>query len=132
MRSGADFCDNSQMTKGLLTTLAVMLACTIVPVAQLLLAPFGPFLGAYFGIRWVDTKGERPLVAAAKFGGVVALASAAILAAIAVTLVSAVAMPGQFIILTWLAVAVFAGYVAVMSTLGGLYRLLKMRMAAGE
>lgn len=127
------FCDDGRMTKGLLTALAVMLACTIVPVAQVLLAPFGPFLGAYYGIRWVDTKGERPLAAAAKFGGVVALASAAILTAMAVALVGTVAMPGKFVILTWLAVAVFAGYVGVMSTLGGMYRLLKMpAAAAGE
>ena len=52
------------MTKGLLTALAVMLICTVIPVAQVLLAPFGPFLGAYFGIRSVAVDAERPLVAA--------------------------------------------------------------------
>lgn len=118
------------MAKGLLTALGVMLVCTIIPVAQFLLAPFGPFLGAYFGIRSVDTTGSAPLVAAAKFGAVVGAASAVILALIAVILMAVVPMPGKFVILTWIAVAVFATYVAGMSTLGGLYRLMKTRSAA--
>ena len=118
------------MTKGLLTALAVMLICTVVPVAQLLLAPFGPFLGAYFGIRGVDTAGEPPLLAAVKFGAVVGAASAAILVVIAIILMAALDLPAKFVILTWIAVAVFSAYVAVMSTLGGLYRLMKQRVAA--
>ena len=118
------------MAKGLLTALGVMLVCTIIPVAQFLLAPFGPFLGAYFGIRSVDTTGSAPLVAAAKFGAVVGAASAVILVMIAVILMAVVPMPGKFVILTWIAVAVFATYVAGMSTLGGLYRLMKARSAA--
>ena len=118
------------MTKGLLTALGVMLICTVVPVAQLLLAPFGPFLGAYFGIRDLDTEGEQPLLAAAKFGAVVSMASAAILVVIAIILLSVLDLPVKFVILTWIAVAVFASYVAVMSTLGGLYRLMKQRTAA--
>ena len=118
------------MAKGLLTALGVMLVCTIIPVAQFLLAPFGPFLGAYFGIRSVDTTGSAPLVAAAKFGAVVGAASAAILVLIAVILMAVVPMPGKFVILTWIAVAVFATYVAGMGTLGGLYRLMKVRSAA--
>ncbi len=118
------------MTKGLLTALGVMLICTVVPVAQLLLAPFGPFLGAYFGIRDIDTAGEQPLLAAAKFGAVVSMASAAILVVIAIILLSVLDLPVKFVILTWIAVAVFASYVAVMSTLGGLYRLMKQRTAA--
>ena len=118
------------MAKGLLTALGVMLICTIIPVAQFLLAPFGPFLGAYFGIRSVDTTGSAPLVAAAKFGAVVGAASAVILALTAVILMAVVPMPGKFVILTWIAVAVFATYVAGMSTLGGLYRLMKTRSAA--
>ena len=118
------------MAKGLLTALGVMLVCTIIPVAQFLLAPFGPFLGAYFGIRSVDTTGSAPLVAAAKFGAVVGAASAVILALTAVILMAVVPMPGKFVILTWIAVAVFATYVAGMSTLGGLYRLMKARSAA--
>ncbi len=118
------------MAKGLLTALGVMLVCTIIPVAQFLLAPFGPFLGAYFGIRSVDTTGSAPLVAAAKFGAVVGAASAVILALIAVILTAVAPMPGRFVILTWIAVAVFATYVAGMSTLGGLYRLMKARSAA--
>ena len=117
------------MTKGLLTALGVMLVCTIIPVAQFLLAPFGPFLGAYFGIRSVDTDGSTPLVAAAKFGVVVGTASGIILVAIALILTLALPMPGRFVALTWIAVAVFATYVAGMSTLGGMYRLMKMRAA---
>ena len=113
------------MTKGLLTALGVMLVCTIIPVAQ----AFGPFLGAYFGIRSVDTDGATPLVAAAKFGAVVGTASGIILVAIAVILTLALPMPGRFVALTWIAVAVFATYVAGMSTLGGMYRLMKMRAA---
>lgn len=119
----------SPLTKGLLTALGVMLVCTIIPVAQLLLAPFGPFLGAYFGIRSVDTTGEQPLLAAAKFGAVVGAASAAILVIIAIVLTVALDMPVKFVILTWIAVAVFSAYVGGMSTLGGLYRLVKQRMA---
>ena len=118
------------MTKGLLTALGVMLICTVVPVAQLFLAPFGPFLGAYFGIRDVDTSGEQPLTAAAKFGALVGAASAAILVVIAIVLTAALDIPTRFIILTWIAVAVFSAYVAVMSALGALYRLMKQRTAA--
>ena len=118
------------MAKGLLTALGVMLVCTIIPVAQFLLAPFGPFLGAYFGIRSVDTAGSAPLVAAAKFGVAVGAASGVILVVIAVILTAALSMPGRFVVLTWIAVAVFATYVAGMSTLGGLYRLMKARTAA--
>ena len=115
------------MAKGLLTALGVMLVCTIIPVAQFLLAPFGPFLGAYFGIRSVDTSGSAPLVAAAKFGAAVGAASGIILVVIAVILTAVLPMPGRFVVLTWIAVAVFATYVAGMSTLGGLYRLMKAR-----
>ncbi len=118
------------LTKGLLTALGVMLICTVVPVAQLFLAPFGPFLGAYFGIRDIDTAGEQPLMAAAKFGAVVGAASAAILVVIAVVLTAVLDLYAKFVILTWIAVVVFSAYVAVMSTLGGLYRLMKQRMAA--
>ena len=118
------------MARGLLTALGVMLVCTIIPVAQFLLAPFGPFLGAYFGIRSVDTSGSPPLMAAAKFGAVVGAVSALILVVIAVILTAVVPMPGRFVVLTWIAVAVFATYVAGMSTLGGLYRLMKARTAA--
>lgn len=120
--------DDARMTKGLFTALAIMLACAVIPVAQVLLAPFGPFLGGYYGIRWVDTQGQGALAAAARFGGVIGAASALILAAIAVILMLSLAMPQRFIILTWIAVAVFALYVAMMSTLGGLYRLMKMQM----
>ena len=120
----------SPLTKGLLTALGVMLICTVVPVAQLFLAPFGPFLGAYFGIRDVDTSGEQPLLAAARFGAAIAAAAAAILVVIAITLTAALDPPAKFVILTWIAVAVFSAYVAVMSTLGGLYRLMKQRTAA--
>ena len=118
------------LTKGVLTALGVMLICTVVPVAQLLLAPFGPFLGAYFGIRSVDTAGVQPLLAAARFAGLVGVASAVILVVIAVILTATLDMPGRFVILTWIAVAVFSSYVFVMSTLGGLYRLMKQRTAA--
>ena len=118
------------MTKGMLIALGVMLICTVVPVAQIFLAPFGPFLGAYFGMRDVDTSGEQPLMAAAKFGAVVGTASAAILVVIAITLTAVLDISSRFVILTWIAVAVFSGYVVVMSTLGGLYRLMKQRMAA--
>ena len=120
------------MAKGLLTALGVMLVCTIIPVAQFLLAPFGPFLGAYFGIRSVDTDGSTPLVAAAKFGAVVGAASGIILVVMAVILMAALPMPGRFVILTWIAVGAFATYVAGMSTLGGLYRLMKTRTAAAR
>ena len=118
------------MAKGVLTTLAVMLICTVIPIAQALLAPFGPFLGAYFGIRYVDLGDRAPLLAATWFGCVVGAASALILAAIAIILTLALPMPGRFIALTWIAVAVFSAYVTGMSTLGGLYRLMKTQNAA--
>ena len=118
------------MAKGLLIALGVMLVCTIIPVAQFLLAPFGPFLGAYFGIRSVDTSGSAPLVAAAKFGAAVGTASGVILVMIAAILTVVLPMPGRFVALTWIAVAVFTTYVAGMSTLGGLYQLMKARATA--
>jgi hypothetical protein len=118
------------MTKGVLTALGVMLACTIIPIAQVMLAPFGPFLGAYFGIRSIDVGDRTPLMAAALFGFVVGAVSAAILAVIAIIVTLAAPIPGRFVVLTWIAVAVFSAYVAGMSTLGGLYRLMKTRSAA--
>ncbi|MYC34620.1 MAG: hypothetical protein F4X64_15770 [Chloroflexi bacterium] len=118
------------MAKGVLTALAVMLICTVIPIAQVLLAPFGPFLGAYFGIRSVDVGDRAPLLAAAWFGCVVGAVSAVILAAIAIIVTLALPIPGRFVILTWIAVAVFSAYVAGMSTLGGLYRLIKTQTAA--
>ena len=119
-----------EMTRGLLTTLAVMLICTVIPIAQVLLAPFGPFIGAYYGIRSVDVGDRTPLLAATVFGCVVGAASALILAAIALILTFALLEDRRYIILTWIAVAVFSAYVAGMSTLGGLYRLLKTQSAA--
>ena len=121
--------DVTRMTKGLLTTLAVMLVCTIIPVAQVLLAPFGPFLGAYFGIRSYDIGNRTPLMGATIFGCVIGAVSAVILAVIAIALTLTLMMPSRLIILTWIAVAVFASYVAGMSTLGGLYRLMKTQSA---
>ena len=118
------------MLKGLLTTLAVMLICTVIPIAQALLAPFGPFIGAYYGIRSVDVGGRPPLLAATVFGCVVGAASALILAVIALILTFAWLDDPRYIILLWIAVAVFSAYVAGMSILGGLYRLLKMQSAA--
>ena len=118
------------MAKGVLTALAVMLICTVIPVAQFLLAPFGPFLGAYFGIRSVDVGDRAPLLAATWFGCVVGAVSALILAAIALIVTLAFPIPGRFVALTWIAVAVFSAYVAGMSTLGGLYRLIKTQTAA--
>lgn len=118
------------MAKGVLTALTVMLICTVIPVAQFLLAPFGPFLGAYFGIRSVDVGDRAPLLAATWFGCVVGAASAVILVAIAVVITLLAPIPGRFVALTWIAVAVFSAYVAGMSTLGGLYRLIKTQTAA--
>ena len=117
------------MAKGVLTTLAVMLVCTIIPIAQVLLAPFGPFLGAYYGIRSVDTGDRAPLLAATYFGCLVGAVSAVILAVIAIVLTLALPIPGRFVALAWIAVAVFSAYVAGMSTLGGLYRLMKTQNA---
>ena len=75
----------------------------------------------------MDTEGSDPLVAAAKFGAAVGAVSGIILVVIALILTVVLPMPGRFVALTWIAVAVFATYVAGMSTLGGLYRLMKTR-----
>ena len=118
------------MMRGLLTALAVMFVCAALPVAQVALAPFGPFLGAYFGIRAVDTEGMGALAAAARFGCVVAGASGVILVGIAVVLMLTLGLPTRLLALLWIAVAVFTLYVAGMSTLGGMYRLVKMQAGA--
>ena len=123
------------MLKALLATHAVMLLCAVIPVAQLLLAPFGPFLGAYYGIRWVDTGQATPLAAAAKFGCAVGAVSALILTAIALAITLTLLnldLPLRFVILTWIAVGVFTLYVAGMSLLGAMYRLVKTQNAAGN
>lgn len=120
------------MLKGLATTLAVMLICTVIPIAQVLLAPFGPFIGAYYGIRSVDVGDRAPLLAATIFGCVVGVASALILVVIALILTFAWLDDHRYIILTWIAVAVFSFYVTGMSTLGGLYRLMKIQSAVAS
>ena len=117
------------MTKGILTTLAVMLICTVIPIANVLLAPFGPFIGAYYGIRSVNAGDQTPLLAATIFGCVVGAVSALILVIIALILTLAFLEDRRYVILTWIAVAVFSAYVAGMSTLGGLYRLMKTQSA---
>ena len=104
-----------------------MFVCAALPVAQVALAPFGPFLGAYFGIRAVDTGGMGALAAAARFGCVVAGASGVILVGIAVVLMLTLGLPTRLLVLLWIAVGVFTLYVAGMSTLGGMYRLVKMQ-----
>ncbi len=109
--------------------MGVMLVCTVIPVAQFLLAPFGPFLGAYFGMRYVDTGDAKPLLAATRFGVALGAVSAVILVGIAVVLTFALDLPGRFVALTWIAVAVFACYVAGMGTLGAMYRLMKQQTA---
>ena len=108
-----------------------MLVCTVIPVAQFLLAPFGPFLGAYFGMRYVDTGDAKPLLAATRFGVALGAVSAVILVGIAVVLTFALDLPGRFVALTWIAVAVFACYVAGMGTLGAMYRLMKQQTGDG-
>ena len=113
------------MAKGVLTALAVMLICTVIPIVQ----AFGPFLGAYFGIRSVNVGDRAPLLAATYFGCAVGIASAVILAAIAIVVTLGLPIPGRFVALAWIAVAVFSAYVAGMSTLGGLYRLIKTQTA---
>lgn len=118
------------MTKGILTTLAVMLICTVIPIANVLLAPFGPFIGAYYGIRSVNVGDQTPLLAATIFGCVVGAVSALILVMIALILTFAWLEDNRYVILTWIAVAVFSAYVAGMGTLGGLYRLMKTQSAA--
>jgi hypothetical protein len=118
------------MSKGLLTALAVMLACTIIPVAQCLLAPLGPFIGAYFGMKYVAWSGDSYLATAAKFGVSLGVVSAAVLVIVAVALTYAIDMPTRFIVLTWIAVAVFATYVASMGTLGAFYRMMKQQNRA--
>ena len=82
------------MAKGVLTALAVMLMCTVIPIANVLLAPFGPFLGAYFGIRSRGHGGARAAAGGRLiFGCAVGMASALILAAIAIVLTLALPIP---------------------------------------
>ena len=69
-------------------------------------------------------------MAAASSARWVGTASAAILVVIAIVLMAVLDIPTKFVILTWIAVVVFSAYVAVMSTLGGLYRLMKQRTTA--
>ena len=117
------------MFKGLLTALAVMLGCTVVPIAQLLLAPFGPFIGAYLGMRYVDTRGARSLAVAIRFGIWLGAVSAVILVLIALAMLFTIEMPGKYVALLWSAVVVFAAYVVGMGTLGAWYRLAKAQAA---
>jgi hypothetical protein len=70
------------------------------------------------------------LPAAATFGAWLGAASALILILIALALMSTVDMAGRFVVLTWLAVAVFSFYVATMGTLGAWYRLVKSTVPA--
>ena len=117
------------MLKGLLTALAVMLGCTVAPIAQLLLAPFGPFIGAYLGMRYVDTRGARSLAVAIRFGIWLGAVSAVILVVIALAMMLIFEMPGKYVALLWSGVVVFAVYVVGMGTLGALYRLMKAQAA---
>ena len=124
------------MIKGVLLALGIMLVLALVPIVDLVGIPFGPFVGAYYGMA---ATGARPApsigasaVRAAAFGGVLGLLVLVLLVAVAVGLTVSIDLGTRFTWLLWLAVVVFTMYTATMAALGAMYSQMRAAARAAE
>ena len=132
------------MVKGVIVAFGIMLGLMLVPLLNLLGFPFGPFIGAYFGMS-LATKGSVVTVPSdagvahrvgqfamksAVFGSLLGLLVMAILVGVAVGLMTAIDLGQRFIWLLWIGVVVFTMYTATMAALGALYSQLRASQPA--
>ena len=127
------------MVKGVIVAFGIMLGLMLVPLLNLLGFPFGPFIGAYFGMS-LATKGSVVTVPSdvgvAERVGQFAMKSAVfgsllgLLVRVAVGLMTAIDLGQRFIWLLWIGVVVFTLYTATMAALGALYSQLRASQPA--
>ncbi|MSQ07317.1 MAG: hypothetical protein EXR54_04430 [Dehalococcoidia bacterium] len=113
------------MLKGVLAAFGIMLGLALIPLVNLAGIPFGPFIGAYFGIRFAR---EQPGTYAAKgvrFGALLALLALLASSAAVAALMVMVGLSQRMTILAWIGVLVFTMYSGSMGALGAMYALLK-------
>ena len=132
------------MLKGVLLAFGIMLGLMLVPLLNVAGFPFGPFIGAYFGMSLaargnvmsvspdasIADRVGRFAMRSAVFGSLLGLMVLAILVVVAIGLMSAVDLDQRFIWLLWIGVVVFTMYTATMSALGALYSQLRASQQA--
>lgn len=131
------------LIKGILLALGIMILLILIPIVDFVGIPFGPFIGAYYGMSAVrSSTGEifppgpptssqigSYALKAAVFGGLLGLVVSLILVIVAVSITVVVDLSGRFILLTWLAVIVFTMYTATMASLGAMYSQIRAARA---
>lgn len=131
------------MLKGIILALGIMFLLMLIPIVDFVGIPFGPFIGAYYGMASVRAStGEVFLpgpptgaqigalaIKGAIFGGVLGLLVSMILVVVGVILMLTIDLSGRFIFLLWLAVVVFTMYAATMAALGAMYSQIRAAKA---
>jgi hypothetical protein len=113
------------MVKGVLAAFGIMLALALIPLVNLVGIPFGPFIGAYFGVRFAREQPGAYVAKGVRFGALLALVALLASSAAVAALMLAVGLSHRMVILAWIGVVVFTMYTGSMGALGAMYRLLK-------
>jgi len=133
----------SAMLKGILLALGIMFLLMLIPIVDFVGIPFGPFIGAYYGMASVRASTGEVFppgpptgaqigafaIKGAIFGGVLGLLVSMILVVVGVILMLTIDLSGRFILLLWLAVVVFTMYAATMAALGAMYSQIRAAKA---
>jgi hypothetical protein len=113
------------MLKGALVAFGIMVALALIPLANLVGIPFGPFIGGYFGITFAGEQPGSYAVKGTKFGVLLALVALAVSSLVAVVLTRVLGLSGPMLALAWLGAGVFTMYTGSMGALGAMYSLLR-------
>ena len=117
------------MIKGVFLAAGIMVLLAVIPVVNLVGAPFGPFIGGYYGI--LSVRGGWPHAAKSlAFGCLLGLLVVLTLVVVAVALTLALDLSQRFTLLLWIGAAVYTLYATSMAALGSMYR--QLRVAADE
>ena len=136
------------MFKGILLALGIMFLLMLIPIVDFVGIPFGPFIGAYYGMAAVRAATGEVFppgpptsaqigafaVKAAIFGGLLGLLLSLILVAVAASVMVTIDISAKIMFLLWLAVVVITMYTATMAALGAMYSQIRAARAqpAGE
>ena len=113
------------MIKGVLVALGIMLLLALVPVLNFVGIPFGPFIGAYYGISSAGSRSGSYGFKALMFGGLLGAVVFLILVVVAASLTVTIDLSQRFTWLLWLAVVMVTMYMASMAALGAMYSQLR-------
>ncbi len=131
------------LIKGVFLALGIMILLILIPIVDFVGIPFGPFIGAYYGMAAVrSSTGEifppgpptssqigSYALKAAIFGGLLGLLVSLILVVVAAGITVVIDLSGRFILLTWLGVIVFTMYTATMASMGAMYSQIRAARA---